>query len=83
MSHELQRANSRFIAVAVALIAAMALFFLLLAWGVGGTEFFRDDLLGYRFAPIFGLLMILAALVAYLLSDKPRASGSGKEVPRT
>jgi hypothetical protein len=71
------RTNLRFLAGSVSAIAAMALFFMMLSWAVGGTPFYKDVLLGDTFLPVLVGLMIAGVAANQLLRKKEETQMSG------
>lgn len=71
------RANLSFLAVAVSLISAMALLFMLLSWAIGGTPFYKEVLLGDTFMPILIGLMAAGAAAGLLLRRKEETVTAG------
>lgn len=70
------RSNLRFLSGAVSVISAMALFFLVIAWVLGGTPYFKDVLLGETFLPILAALIAVGAIAESQLRDrKARPAG--------
>jgi len=71
--NDYRRTNLRFLAGSVSAIAAMALFFMMLSWAVGGTPYYKDVLLGDTSLPILLGLIFSGAVASYLLRKREGA----------
>lgn len=67
------RANLRFLSVAFSLISAMGLFFMLVAWLIGGTSYYKEVLLGDSFMPILVGMMVSGAVGGVLFRRREEA----------
>lgn len=56
--------------IGVTAVSALALVSLLLAWGIGGTHYFKDALLGEFSLPVLLALCAAGGLAAYRKSHK-------------